>query len=112
MQYAGRISYHFLHATMTQPSTPAAARDRRVVLKVRVLMAQRSIRSSAALHRLLASAGVEISNSQLLRIIDNKSTRLNMEVVDALLNIFQCPACDLFGEEPVHAGGHQQRESL
>lgn len=80
---------------------PTISGPRRVVLNVRSLMASRGVRSAAALHRMLITAGVDISNVQLLRIIDNKSTRLNMDVIDGLLNIFNCSVHDLFGEEPV-----------
>ena len=80
---------------------PFVAGQRRVVLHVRSLMASRGIRSAAALQRLLISAGVDISNAQLLRIIDNKSTRVNMDVINGLLNVFKCPVHDLIGEEPV-----------
>lgn len=79
---------------------PLVAGRRRVVLHVRSLMASRGVRSAAALQRLLIESGVDISNAQLLRIIDNKSTRVNMDVINGLLNVFQCSVHDLIGEEP------------
>jgi len=64
-------------------------------------MAKRSIRSAAALRRLLLETGVEISDAQLLRIIDNKSPRVNMEVLNGMLNVLGCPVHELFGEAPL-----------
>ena len=80
---------------------PVSTDRRRVVLHVRELMAVRGVRSVAALQRMLISAGVDISNQQLIRIIDNTSTRLNMDVINGLLNIFKCSVYDLIGEEVV-----------
>ncbi len=80
---------------------PVSTDRRRVVLHVRELMAVRGVRSVAALQRMLISSGVDISNQQLIRIIDNTSTRLNMDVINGLLNIFKCSVYDLIGEEVV-----------
>lgn len=80
---------------------PVVADRRRIILHVRELMAARGVRSAAALQRMLIASGVEISNQQLIRIIDNTSTRLNMDVINGLMNIFKCTVFDLIGEEPV-----------
>jgi hypothetical protein len=80
---------------------PVSTERRRVILHIRELMASRGVRSVAALQRMLIASGVDISNQQLIRIIDNTSTRLNMDVVNGLLNIFKCPVYDLIGEELV-----------
>lgn len=80
---------------------PVVADRRRIILHVRELMAARGVRSVAALQRMLIASGVEISNQQLIRIIDNTSTRLNMDVINGLMNIFKCTVFDLIGEEPV-----------
>ncbi len=79
---------------------PVVTGRRQVVLHVRSMMAARGIRSSAALQRMLISSGVQISQAQLLRIIDNKSLKMNMDVLNGLLNVFQCSVHDLVGEEP------------
>ena len=80
---------------------PAVGDRRRIILHVRELMAARGVRSVAALQRMLIASGVDISNQQLIRIIDNTSTRLNMDVINGLMNIFKCTVFDLIGEEPV-----------
>lgn len=68
------------------------------MLRAREVMARRSVRSAAALRRLLLETGVEISEAQLLRIIDNKSPRVNMGVLNAMLNVLDCSVHDLVGE--------------
>lgn len=75
---------------------------RRIVLRVREVMAARSIRSAAALGRLLSASGLDISAAQLLRIIDNKSSHVNMEVVNGMLNALNCSVHELFGEVPAN----------
>lgn len=84
----------------TQPSTVTsqAGPNRYVVLHVRTLMADRNIRSVAALQRLLIAAGVDISNQQLNRIVDNRATLLNLTVINGLLKVLQCSVHELFGE--------------
>jgi len=72
--------------------------DRYVVLHVRALMADRNIRSVAALQRLLIAAGVDISNQQLNRIVDNRATLLNLNVINGLLKVLHCSVHELFGE--------------
>ena len=88
-----------------RPNTdfPVVTGRRQVVLHVRSMMAARGIRSSAALQRMLISSGVQISQAQLLRIIDNKSLKMNMDVLNGLLNVFQCSVHDLIGEEAAPA---------
>ncbi|MGZ3236760.1 MAG: helix-turn-helix domain-containing protein [Burkholderiaceae bacterium] len=82
--------------------------DRYVVLNIRTLMADRNIRSVAALQRLLIAAGVDISNQQLNRIVDNRATLLNLTVINGLLKVLQCSVHELFGEMLVPK--HSDRE--
>jgi hypothetical protein len=72
--------------------------DRYVVLNIRTLMADRGVRSVAALQRMLIAAGVDISNQQLNRIVDNRASLLNLAVVNGLLKVLQCSVHELFGE--------------
>jgi DNA-binding Xre family transcriptional regulator len=80
---------------------PDPVADRYVVLHVRTLMADRHIRSVAALQRLLIAAGVDISNQQLNRIVDNRATLLNLTVINGLLKVLKCSVHELFGEMAV-----------
>jgi hypothetical protein len=77
---------------------PNSVADRYVVLHVRTLMADRNIRSVAALQRLLIAAGVDISNQQLNRIVDNRAALLNLTVINGLLKVLKCSVHELFGE--------------
>jgi len=72
--------------------------DRYVVLNIRALMADRNVRSVAALQRMLIAAGVDISNQQLNRIVDNRATLLNLTVINGLLKVLHCSVHELFGE--------------
>lgn len=92
----------WMYNQVSQTVATASPSPRRVVLRVRQIMVSRSIRSAAELRRRLSTAGVEISEAQLLRIIDNKTPRVNMDVVSAMLNVLDCSAHDLFGEAPAN----------
>ena len=59
-------------------------------------MAERGIRSVSALRRQLEALGVAISDAQLSRIIDGKSSHFNSVVVGALLTALNCGLSDLF----------------
>ena len=71
------------------------AKPRRLKWRARVLMAERGIRSVSALRRRLGQLGVEISEAQLGRIIDGKSSHFNSNVVGGLLTTFNCGLDDL-----------------
>ena len=74
-------------ATSTKP--------RRLKWRTRVVMAERGIRSVSALRRKLEDLGVDISESQLGRIIDGKSSHFNSVVVGGLLTALDCGLNDL-----------------
>ena len=84
------------------PTSLSHISSRKIVFRAREVMAIRSIRSVAALRRLLLESGVEISEAQLLRIIDNKSPRVNMEVLNGMLNVLDCSVHELVGEASNH----------
>jgi hypothetical protein len=52
-----------------------------------------------ALHALLRDIDVDISHSQLTRIVNNDSELLNLAVVNGLLTILRCDADELFVTE-------------
>jgi Cro/C1-type HTH DNA-binding domain len=81
--------------TKTESNTP----ERSIILRVRICMAERGIRSVAALHRLLIEAGVDISHPQLLRVVDNRAQHLNVALLNGLLKVLGCRVEELFGEE-------------
>ena len=65
-------------------------------LAINEQMVARGIASVVALHAQLREAGVEISHSQLTRIVNNESEPLNLAVVNGLMTILRCDAADLF----------------
>ena len=75
--------------------TKTVTKPRRLKWRARVLMAERGIRSVSALRRRLDQLGVEISEAQLGRIIDGKSSHFNSNVVGGLLTTFNCGLDDL-----------------
>jgi len=77
-------------------SSSSTARPRRLKWRVRVVMAERGVRSVSALRRRLAALGIEISDAQLGRIIDGKSSHFNSAVVGGLLAVLDCGLSDLF----------------
>jgi hypothetical protein len=80
----------------TKPDTQTPSRS--ITLRVRVCMAERGIRSVAALHRLLIDAGVDISHPQLIRVVDNRAQHLNVALLNGLLTVLGCRVDELFGE--------------
>jgi hypothetical protein len=90
----------------TSSESPCATpgTKRQIALNVRVLMAQRGYRNVRALYQDVLQSGAEISYSQFARIVDNQSEKLNLSVVEALLNLFDCPITDLIVEaQPFHS---------
>jgi hypothetical protein len=76
---------------MAQTST----KPRRLKWRARVVMAERGIRSVSALRIKLESLGIVISEPQLGRIIDGKSSHFNSRVVGGLLTALDCGLADL-----------------
>jgi hypothetical protein len=58
-------------------------------------MAERDIRSVSELVRRLDRAGVSISVAQLGRLIDGKTAHWNQEVIEGLMEVFDCDLSDL-----------------
>lgn len=63
--------------------------------RVRVVMAEREIRSVSELIRRLANIGVSISPQQLGRLIDGKNQRWSQEVIEGLMTVLECELADL-----------------
>ncbi len=76
-------------------ATKSSIKPCRLRWRARVVMAERGIRSVSALSRKLNALGVDISESQLGRIIDGKSSHFNSAVVGALLTALDCGLSDL-----------------
>jgi DNA-binding Xre family transcriptional regulator len=72
---------------------------KQVVWRVRVLMAERNIRSVSELVRRLDDIGVAISIAQLGRMIDGKTQHWSQDVVEGLITILDCQIGDLWQEQ-------------
>lgn len=71
---------------------------RAVVWRVRVLMAERNVRSVSQLMRQLEDIGVSISIAQLGRLIDGKTQHWSQEIIEGLMTVLECKVGDLWRE--------------
>ncbi|MEU7343115.1 helix-turn-helix transcriptional regulator [Streptomyces bacillaris] len=76
---------------------------------LRELMAKRGMYSTTALQPLLAERGINLSTSQVYRLVTEKPERLSMKVLMALLDILGCPMDELI--EPVTAAAARPRKA-
>lgn len=79
-----------------KPSQPAR---RQLTWRVRVVMAERGIRTVTALSRRLQEIGVTISVSQLGRLIDGKTQLWNQAVIEGLMTVLECEVGDILVEK-------------
>jgi DNA-binding Xre family transcriptional regulator len=63
--------------------------------RVRVMMAERRIKTVTELRKQLEEVGVEISTTQLSRIVDALPTRISSEVLAGLTTVLRCEVGDL-----------------
>lgn len=73
---------------------------RAVSLRIRVCMAERGIRSVAALNRKLKEVGIDISTQQLRRVVDNQTEHLSFPLLAGLISVFDCGLEALFVVPP------------
>jgi DNA-binding Xre family transcriptional regulator len=92
-----QILLHFAHRFVrvdTMTST-TSTKPRRLKWRTRVVMAERGVRSVSALRRQLEDLGIKISDAQLGRIVDGKSSHFNSAVLGGLLAVLNCGLSDL-----------------
>ena len=70
---------------------------------LRRLMAERGMFNTTALRPLLAERGVNLSASQVYRLVTEKPERLSVATLVALVDILGCPMDDLISVVPVKA---------
>ncbi len=83
-------------------NTPPQSGPATLAIRIRVVMAERGIRSVAALQRMLKAIGVDISVPQLLRIVDGQSSHLSTAVLGGLITVLQCGIEDLIAVSGKH----------
>lgn len=66
-----------------------------VTWRVRIMMAERNVRSVSELVRRLEEIGVSISIAQLGRLIDGKTQHWSQEVIEGLMTVLDCELSDL-----------------
>jgi DNA-binding Xre family transcriptional regulator len=76
-------------------SSSAAGGPAPLAFRIRIVMAERGVRSVAALQRLLDGIGVKISVAQLIRIVDGQSSHVSTMVLGGLIAVLQCGIGDL-----------------
>lgn len=74
---------------------------------LREIMATRGMFSTTDLRPLLAERGIDLSPSQVYRLVVERPERLNLKVLMALLDILGCRQDELV--EPVAARGGQRK---
>lgn len=70
-------------------------RCRRLVWRLRVVMAERNIRTVTDLAHRLEEKGVEISTQQLTRVVNDIPARLSMELLAGLIEVLNCGVGDI-----------------
>jgi hypothetical protein len=80
----------------TQLPQPPAIHRHKAVLRVQVLMAEHDIRFVTDLWKKLTVLGVEISHSQLTRVVNNSTKTLNIDLLEGMATLFDCPVASLF----------------
>ncbi|MES2318483.1 MAG: helix-turn-helix transcriptional regulator [Pseudomonadota bacterium] len=85
-----------MQTSRTHTSTPLLARQRKAVLRVHVLMAEHDIRFVTELWKRLTAMGVDISHSQLTRVVNNSTKSLSIDLLEGLATLFDCPVASLF----------------
>lgn len=83
---------------MSKPKT-SIKQKRKIIWRVRIVMAERGIRSVSELVRQLEDIGVSISVAQLGRLIDGKTQHWNQQVIEGLMAVMDCELGDLLRSE-------------
>ena len=71
----------------------------KAILRVQVLMAEHDIRFVTDLWKRLTAMGVEISHSQLSRVVNNSTKSLSIDLLEGLADLFDCPVSALFRDD-------------
>jgi DNA-binding Xre family transcriptional regulator len=77
--------------------------------RLREIMANRGMFSTTDLRPLLAERGIDLSTSQVYRLVTEKPERLSLKILMALLDILGCSMEELI--EPKAAAGTARRKT-
>ena len=85
-----------MQTSKTPIPKPPLAPTRKAILRVNVLMAEHDIRFVTELWKRLNAMGVDISHSQLTRVVNNSTKSLSIDLLEGLATLFDCPVSALF----------------
>jgi hypothetical protein len=85
-----------MQKSKTPSPKPSLAPQRKAILRVQVLMAEHDIRFVTELWKRLTAMGVDISHSQLTRVVNNSTKSLSIDLLEGLATLFDCPVSALF----------------
>jgi hypothetical protein len=85
-----------MQTSNTPAPKPPPPHERKAILRVHVLMAEHDIRFVTELWKRLTAMGVEISHSQLTRVVNNSTKSLSIDLLEGLATLFDCPVSRLF----------------
>lgn len=85
-----------MQTSKTPAPKPQPAPERKAILRVHVLMAEHDIRFVTELWKRLTAMGVDISHSQLTRVVNNSTKSLSIDLLEGLATLFDCPVSSLF----------------
>lgn len=85
-----------MHTSKTPMPAAPEAPQRKAILRVQVLMAEHDIRFVTELWKRLNVMGVDISHSQLTRVVNNSTKSLSIDLLEGLATLFDCPVSSLF----------------
>ena len=76
---------------MNEPQDPLSPLEWRV----RVVMAERGLKTVTSLQRLLSKAGIEVSTQHLSTVVNGLPERLNLVLLSGLCTVLDCDVSDL-----------------
>jgi DNA-binding Xre family transcriptional regulator len=71
------------------------AKPKEIRWRLRVMMAERNIKTATDLGRRLREVGLEISSQQLARVVNDMPQRMNTDLLAGLLTVLDCTPDDL-----------------
>lgn len=81
---------------MATPTQKSKKKKKQLRIRGRELMLQTGIIKINDLKDMLKKRGIEISNAQLGRFLDNTPTKLDRDLLAGLMQIFNCTPAEFF----------------
>ncbi len=81
------------------PKPFKAKKKHQAMLRIDALMQEHGYRFDKDLWRALSALGIDISYSQLTRVVKNSSKHLNVDLLEGFATIFNCKVSELFSAD-------------